>query len=136
MQDAFSNNPLFDPNKLLGNITASDDCKELMVLFGQLYAAFMNSGLRYWSSLAELYGNNAGALSSDLAELYNNPDLSAAERKRRIEKLRAWLRQTAELIERESRLLQNQFSDIDNKLRQLNGDEQTDEPKRYARSKS
>jgi hypothetical protein len=90
--------------------------QELVELAVQASLACITSGFRYWQGVAELYGSYALTVSHDLS------DMSAASGSHEEawgslrDRLRAYVRTMGDLARQESRLLQLELEDIEQKI--------------------
>jgi hypothetical protein len=81
-------------------------------LLGQVMLAWAASGLRSWARTAEICGASLPVILDGLAEAAGRSNRDPAEQARRLEELRASMRELAELPGRESQRLRMEIERI------------------------
>jgi hypothetical protein len=94
-----------------GSPAAAPDLRGIVQFLAQAWLAYLGSGLRYWSQLADAWARTAPALLRTLAD----GDTSAKHPEARavaLDELRGRLRELADIPSQESRLLQAELDRI------------------------
>jgi hypothetical protein len=108
--------PLIEPFRRAGSAATdasmAQDCADIASFLGQTWMVAASSGLRYWSRLAEMYGEHQAGL---LQALMSN-GLSEDERRAMIDELRAYVRDLGEVSLQEARVLQSELERLSHGL--------------------
>jgi hypothetical protein len=109
--------------------------KEALSVSGQVYGAWVRSGIRYWSGLANAHGEYCAKLAESLSRSAGG-DVAEASRRMVVDETSAYLREVADLSMREARVFQAEVEKAQEKVRGLVGDGDSGEPpRRYAKAK-
>jgi hypothetical protein len=85
---------------------------EMVSLIAQSYFIAANSGLRYLTGVAQIFGTHQSSILSSLLGAGANKQPSEEERREMAESIRAYLRELGDLALQEARLLQAELGEF------------------------
>ena len=99
-----------------GPVAGLSQNRELLAFMSQAYLVFATSGIRYWSSAARTYAEYYPALSRLLTARSSPNSNDPEEQGILLDRLRALLRELAELSGQESRWMQAELAKLEGQM--------------------
>ena len=136
MNNMFTQSAGASPDDLRVGVEGVGKQAQMATLVAKSFLIAATSGMRYLSGVAQLLGTHQTGIWSSLVSIGANKQLSEDERRAIAEDIRAYLRETGDLAQREARLLQTELAQVGEALAQATHEAKTnDDVHRHGKAK-